>query len=101
MSGDGTKRNRTAWEVMREELLQPIAVQLRPSVAGMTGLEDGEVIELSFQELSKRTICESFPRGLDFSSDPGSHRRSRTALARETCIMNRRLTAIVEREGDG
>ena len=27
--------------------------------------------------------------------------RSRTALARETCIMNRRLTAIVEREGDG
>ena len=66
---------RTAWEVMREDLLQPIAVELRPSVAGMTGPEDGEIIELSFQELSKRTICETFPGGLDFSSDPGSHRR--------------------------
>ena len=71
----GEKKKRTAWEVIREELLQPIALKLRPTVAGMTGPEDGEILELSFQDLQERTICESFPGGLDFSSDPGSHRR--------------------------
>ena len=68
-------RKRTAWEVMQEDLLEPIAVELRPSVAGMQNADDGDIIELSFQDLQQRTICESFPGGLDFSSDPGSHRR--------------------------
>lgn len=69
------ERKRTAWEVMKEELLIGIARELRPTAAGMESHEDGNVLELSFQELQQRTICESFPGGLDFTSDPGSHRR--------------------------
>ena len=63
---EDTKKKRTAWEVLREELLHPLALELRPSVAGMKSADDGAVVEFTFQDLQKRTICESFPRGLDF-----------------------------------
>ncbi len=40
----------------------------------MTGPDESHTISLTFEELAERTRCGEYSNGMDFSSDPGSHR---------------------------
>ena len=75
MNGDHDgRRGRTDWQVLKEELLEPLRQELVPLAAGMQAANEDHTIGLTFEELSGRTKCAEHPNGMDFTSDPGSHR---------------------------
>ena len=75
MNGDNDPaRLRTDWQVLKEELLEPLRQELVPLAAGMQAANEDHMIELRFEDLSERTKCAEHPNGMDFTSDPGSHR---------------------------
>ena len=65
---------RTDWQVMKEQLFEPLARELRPLAADMDGPTEDHAVELTFEELTERTHCREHPNGMDFSSDPKSYR---------------------------